>query len=109
MDHVSPDLPVRDNIDPGCELIGDCGLDSRFQGIKKGYEAGAFDHRVTPYDRGCEDLVDEIRFHGTSRCMSRGKRTASRMFDSPSIVMISRSAPRPHPAWGGIPYRNGRR
>ncbi|OPX71380.1 MAG: hypothetical protein A4E36_00059 [Methanoregulaceae archaeon PtaB.Bin009] len=34
---------------------------------------------------------------GTRRCRSRGKRTASRMFWSPSMVMTSRSAPRPQP------------
>ena len=41
--------------------------------------------------------------YGDSRCRSRGKRTASRMLSSPSIVITSRSAPSPQPAWGGIP------
>ncbi len=43
---------------------------------------------------------------GDKRCRSRGNSTASRMFSSPSIVMMRRSPPRPQPACGGIPYLN---
>src|SRR5512136_2797822 len=106
-DHVPADLAVGDNVDPRGELVGDSGLHRRLQGVEEGPEGGALRHGVAANDRGREDLVDED--HGTSRWRSRGKITASLMFGSPSMVMTRRSAPRPQPAWGGIPYRKGRR
>jgi hypothetical protein len=51
-------------------------------------------------------LADQRLRQGLSRCRSRGNRTASRMLSKSSIVVTSRSAPIPQPAWGGIPYLN---
>jgi len=48
-------------------------------------------------------VVVERGAYGESRWRSRGKRTASRMLFRSSIVITSRSAPSPQPAWGGIP------
>ena len=49
-------------------------------------------------------MLENMGFYGTSRLLSLGNITASRMFSRFSMVITSLDSPRPHPLWGGIPY-----
>lgn len=47
--------------------------------------------------------------YGANLLLSLGNNTVSRMFFVPVMHMVNLSAPRPHPACGGIPYSNAAR
>ncbi len=66
----------------------------------------AWEHGQSASLRSLLPLDDSDFAYGLNRCLSRGNRTASRMFSSPSIVITRRSTPYAQPACGGIPYLN---
>jgi hypothetical protein len=49
-------------------------------------------------------MLENLDFYGTSRLLSLGNNTASRIFPRFSMVITNLDSPRPHPLWGGIPY-----
>ena len=64
-DHVPPYLAVRDDIDPGRDLVADRSLDRGAERVKEAHEAPAFYDRVTAHDRCRQYLIDKICFcHG---------------------------------------------
>ena len=49
-------------------------------------------------------MLENLSLYGTSRLLSLGNITASRMFSRFSMVITNLDSPRPHPEWGGMPY-----
>ena len=55
-------------------------------------------------EKSIKKMFETWGFYGTSRLLSLGNITASRMFSRFSMVITSLDSPRPHPLWEGMPY-----
>ena len=82
-----------------------CGTDSakRHSEAPHGQVATCPLAHVHP-EKSIKKMFETWGFYGTSRLLSLGNITASRMFSRFSMVITSLDSPRPHPLWEGMPY-----